>query len=128
MLSVQARTGRESRRGQSSSKMASLQIPPSTSALQNLPPSILWQVLAELELHDLYTYGQTCKAAHEILKTSDFWYFLYYRHLMPSPLYIDVQHGSLLNPPQASWRYLYLEQIWVQCALATILKHSSPFF
>jgi hypothetical protein len=67
-----------------------------------------------MPLDDLIHFSMTGKKALEIVRNENFWFFLYYRHLMPSPLYLDIQHNTLIDPPCASWYYMYLEQLWVQ--------------
>jgi hypothetical protein len=102
--------------------------------LSVLPTEVLWRVLAQLELTDLLSVTQTCHKAHKRLgHNDDFWHFLYYLHLIPSPLYYDVQHVAMIDPPTATWKYMYFEQLWIQCAfqflcsLATLVSISDLF-
>lgn len=86
-------------------------------SFQSLPLGLLWHLLSHLELPDLIRFSTTSKKALEITRSRDFWIFLYYHHLIPSPIYYDIGHAALIDPPTVSWLYLYLEQLWAQCTL-----------
>lgn len=94
-------------------------------SFKSLPLGLLWHLLSHLELSDLLRLSTTSKKALEITRNNDFWVFLYYRHLIPSPIYYDIGHAALIDPPTASWFYLYLEQLWAQCTLFSLFCPSS---
>lgn len=80
-----------------------------------LPENVIWGILSNLELKSLLLVLQASKKSAQILADEEFWFYLYYHQLMSSPLYYDIQHNDFIQTKSASWRYLYLEQLWVQC-------------
>jgi len=81
----------------------------------HIPSGLTWSLISYFELEDIIRLAGSCRGARELLASNDFWCFLYYRHLIPSPWYLDIQHASLLEPLSCSWYYMYLEEYWVQC-------------
>lgn len=74
----------------------------------------LWFVLSHLEIKDLIKMLMTSQAGLRVLCDDEFWCYLYYRQLIPSPIYYDVHHNQLVESKSASWHFMYLEQLWIQ--------------